>query len=76
MTSSQDLFSRYGDRAQIPPRRDHIKNCQETFYPARDPVFRALRYQAGFLNDGAWFHGLPSEKFDKFGDDLFRRFFH
>jgi hypothetical protein len=30
--AAQDLFSRYGDRARIPPRRDHITNCQDTFY--------------------------------------------
>jgi hypothetical protein len=30
--AAQDLFSRNGDRARIPPRRDHITNCQDTFY--------------------------------------------
>jgi hypothetical protein len=38
--ASQDLFSRYGDRAQIPPRRNHIKNCQDTFYLAQDSSLR------------------------------------
>jgi hypothetical protein len=40
--ASQDLFSRYGDRAQIPPRRDHIKNCHDTFYlaPGFVPSYR------------------------------------
>jgi hypothetical protein len=32
--------------------------------------------QAGFLTMERGYHGLPSEKFDKFGDDLIRRFFH
>ena len=40
------------------------------------PFFGHFVMQAGFLTMERGYHGLPSEKFDKFGDDLIRRFFH
>jgi hypothetical protein len=72
VTGNPEVIPRTARRlfGKFPPRRGRPGKLPGI------PFFRHFVIQAGFLTMEPGYHGLSSEKFDKFGDDLIRRFFH